>query len=668
MAFAGAFAAEDVAVGYLTVLGSNEGVRKYIIDSDGAWRQDGYLIKNSTTGCQSARSCVRGDNWFYVLDNLDSTGPFKIWRCDKSGGNMKLIASDSEATKEPFQMAISPDCTKLYVSCYRSDSPISVVDIATGTISVFQNAYTTADPKALSVAKNGMVYFANINHHQVYRFTPDGGYNANFSQGSAWGCYYDDDSDRLYTTTWAAMNYYDNASTLSGAQSTKSGAVTDFAGEAHAIAGFGGYVYWANWYDGYVERYNPAEDTKTKVVTGLGAKAPHLSIAALPEPEMDYVVTDAAGDIEIYSDFESAVESLRTKAAASISISGSKTTLGKELVVTNPVAAEGASRLAAGSVTSRALTPAERSAFLAAGCCEIAGANGYVVSAEKQDVAMAYVTVLGLGVKKYVIDSEGGWRADGYFITNSTKNCQSARSCVRAGDWFYVLDNQDGTGPFSIWRMDVRGKQATKIVDNLEATSSPFQMAVSPDGASLYVAANRSGSMITKVDIATGTCSSFESVVNVDSPRGICVAADGSVCVAIQGWHCAYRFTADGAYSAHFSQGDCWGVYYDDFRDRQYVTTWAAMNYFDNASTLLNYQSTKTGAVTGFAGEAHAIAGFGGYVYWCNWYSAYIERYDPDADSRTTVAGSIGGKASHLFIAALPEPEYRPGGFIFSIR
>ena len=89
------------------------------------------------------------------------------------------------------------------------------------------------------------------------------------------------------------------------------------------------------------------------------------------------------------------------------------------------------------------------------------------------DVARVYVVRPSSGVTTYLVDDANAWRLEGTFFSRNDLRCKRPIALVRAGPFFYALDQYEDSqlGYFSISRYDAKGAYRGKLVEKCTLTS-----------------------------------------------------------------------------------------------------------------------------------------------------------------------------------------------------
>ena len=242
------------------------------------------------------------------------------------------------------------------------------------------------------------------------------------------------------------------------------------------------------------------------------------------------------------------------------------------------------------------------------------------------DVARVYVVRPSSGVTTYLVDDANAWRLEGTFFSRNDLRCKRPIALVRAGPFFYALDQYEDSqlGYFSISRYDAKGAYRGKLVEKCTLTSPKADnMTVSPDGAYLYVSCFNGGSLL-RVSTADGNVEVLTSD-NIGNSRGCCVSTNGDIYVANRAKGRVNVYSPDGTKSSvDYPLTNASGVLCDDEADKVYVA--------DNSATTRIYEKGNSGSYSAISGtgNAMAIAKVNGRIVFGNW-AGQILSYDPEA-------------------------------------
>ena len=282
--------------------------------------------------------------------------------------------------------------------------------------------------------------------------------------------------------------------------------------------------------------------------------------------------------------------------------------------------------------------------------CMLVGLIAASFAAFAGDVARVYVVRPGSEVSTYVVDDANNWRLEGTFFSKNDLRCKRPIALVKAGQFFYVLDQYEDSqlGYFSIARYDAKGAYRGKLVEKCTLTSPKADnMTVSPDGAYLYVSCFNGGSLL-RVSTAEGSVLALTSD-NIGTSRGCCVSANGDIYVANRGKACVNVYAPGGTKSpVAYPLTNASGVLCDDEDDKVYVA--------DNGSgggTTRIYAKGDSSAYTTISGtgNAMAIAKVNGRIVFGNW-AGQILSYDPGTGTLSTIFTGLGN-IQHLHVEAI---------------
>lgn len=253
------------------------------------------------------------------------------------------------------------------------------------------------------------------------------------------------------------------------------------------------------------------------------------------------------------------------------------------------------------------------------------------------DVARVYATTSDKGVRIYRVDDTRAWTLEKTVVVPGDGHVVKPVSCVHGADCFYVLDGDSSTASFSIHRYDEQFAYIDTLVSSYKPATAPDaqQMAISPDGAYLYVACF-SGGVLYRVATADGTVSSF-ATAGINQSRSVCVGGDGTVYVANRGTSYVAAYNKDtGARGTMYTLSGASGVFVDDTTDRIYISR--------NYSVMKSYKIDGTDGIEYSNSEldnAGALARVGDRI--CEGtYSSRIVSCDLENGNFTRIVSNIG--------------------------
>ena len=269
------------------------------------------------------------------------------------------------------------------------------------------------------------------------------------------------------------------------------------------------------------------------------------------------------------------------------------------------------------------------------------------LAAHAGDVARVYVVRPASGVTTYLVDDANAWRLEGTFFSRNDLRCKRPIALVRAGPFFYALDQYEDSqlGYFSISRYDAKGAYRGKLVEKCTLTSPKADnMTVSPDGAYLYVSCFNGGSLL-RVSTADGNVEVLTSD-NIGNSRGCCVSANGDIYVANRAKGRVNVYSPDGTKSSvDYPLTNASGVLCDDEAGKVYVA--------DNSATTRIYEKGNSGSYSAISGtgNAMAIAKVNGRIVFGNW-AGQILSYDPGTGTLSTILTGLGN-IQHFHVEAV---------------
>ena len=279
--------------------------------------------------------------------------------------------------------------------------------------------------------------------------------------------------------------------------------------------------------------------------------------------------------------------------------------------------------------------------------CALVGLAAANLAAFAGDVARVYVVRPGTGVSTYIVDDANNWRSEGTFFSKNDLRCKRPIALVKAGPFFYALDQYADSqlGYFSIARYDAKGAYRGKLVEKCMLTSPKADnMTVSPDGAYLYVSCFTGGSLL-RVSTADGSVTALTSD-NIGNSRGCCVSTNGDIYVANRGKTCVNIYSSDGTKSSvSYPLSNASGVLCDDEDGKVYVA--------DNSTTTRIYEKGNASSYTAISGtgNAMAIAKVNGRIVFGNW-AGQILSYDPGTGTLSTLFTGLGN-IQHLHVETI---------------
>lgn len=278
------------------------------------------------------------------------------------------------------------------------------------------------------------------------------------------------------------------------------------------------------------------------------------------------------------------------------------------------------------------------------------------------DVARVYVSLPSSRVDTYLVSDQNEWRKEGTVIAASEDTCKRPVAFVKAGPFFYALDQyQDADlGYFSIARYDAKGLYRGKLVEKYAmAGLKADNMAVSPDGTFLYVSCFKGG-VLLRVSTVTGEVVVF-SRDGFSNSRGCFVGTDGTIYVANRGNGQANAYSSEGVKKGvSYSLGNASGVACDDVAGRVYVTNnGGKLLVFDQATGAKVAEASGTGNAMGlaFANGRLVIGNWGGEIW----------SYDPSANTLTKLFTGLG-YIQHLHVEPIVSEWSWASTFSFDAR
>lgn len=638
--------AADVARVYATT--SDKGVRVYRVDDTRTWTLEKTVVVPGDGHVVKPVSCVHGADCFYVLDgdSTTSTASFSIHRYDEQFAYIDTLVSSYTPVTAPDaqQMAISPDGAYLYVACF-SGGVLYRVATADGTVSSFATAGINQS-RSVSVSMNGTVYVANRGTHYVAAYDQYTGTRGTmYSLSSASGVFVDDAADRVYiSNSGSDLKSYKLDGTDAAAYNNS------YLGNALALTRVGDRIYEGRNV-GHVVSCDLDNGTYGYAVTGIGTI---WQLTAEAPRSAGMMFADGTG-----RRFDTLAAALAATAGANVvSISVMPEVAGDlPLVVTNVVFEDG--KFGLGTRFNRALTAAERAVCVAEGLHvrEMTTTAGTVWEVSGvYDVARVYATVPGAGVKSWLVDCTNGWVNEGTVLDAGDGHVVRPMAIVRIGSRFHVLDRlSTSETKFSIHRYGLDFRYIDTPVRESSFTSPNVQqMAVSPDGAYLYVTCFSGGSLL-RVNVKNWSIESF-ATLGINNSRGISVSTNGTIYVANRGANYAAVYDKDtGTRLKYHALNQASGVWADDRTRCVYVTSQASILKVFNMSDAAGVGGTEY--TNSYVDNAYALARVGDFICIGN-STGRLSAFDPESGTLTSLATGLG-EINHLY-ADLPEMREEP--------
>ena len=253
--------------------------------------------------------------------------------------------------------------------------------------------------------------------------------------------------------------------------------------------------------------------------------------------------------------------------------------------------------------------------------------------------ARIYATTSDKGVKAYRVDDTNAWTFEKTVISPGDGHTVKPVSCVHGPGCFYVLDadSTTSTASFSIHRYGEDFKYVDTLVSSYTPGTVPNaqQMAISPDGAYLYVAC-MAGGVLYRVSTSDGAIASFVTS-GINNSRSVCTGANGTVYVANRGTSYAASYDKDtGERTRMYTLSSASGVFFDDDSGRIYIS--------NSGNTLQSYKADGSDGVAltdSKLGNAIAVTRAGDCIC-VGLVNGHVVAYDPNAGTFDYAATSIG--------------------------